>query len=58
MENHANNAKGATLCGTLICVCCNLHPDDLIRTVVLAGLGALVSFLVSMGMKKILEWLE
>ena len=44
--------------GTLISVFCNLHPEDIVKTITLAGLGTIVSFLVSMLMKTIFEWFK
>jgi len=44
--------------GTLISIFCNLHPEDVVKTITLAGLGTIVSFLVSILMKRIFEFFK
>jgi len=44
-----------TVCGTAITVVANLGSDDIIKTVVLAALGAVVSFCVSWLLKCLVE---
>ena len=52
------STKAGTIGGTLISIFCNLHKEDVAGTVTLAGLGALVSFLVSILMKAIYKWFK
>ena len=46
--------KSGTAGGTALVVLLNISGDDLVRTVVLGALGAVVSFLVSWVMKWVL----
>lgn len=48
-----NSLQLGTFGGTFLCILPNLHSEDVVRTVVLAGIGALVSFFVSV----LLKWL-
>ncbi len=50
--------KAGTIGGTLISIFCNLHQEDIAKTITLAGLGAIVSFLVSITMKAIYRWFK
>jgi len=50
--------KAGTIGGTLTGIFCNLHQEDIAKTIVLAGLGAIVSFLVSIAMKVIFRWFK
>ncbi len=54
--NHST--KAGTIGGTLISIFCNLHQEDIAKTITLAGLGELVSFLVSILMKAIYRWFK
>ncbi len=51
--NHTHNLLIDTVCGTALAVILNLGSEDVIKTVVLAALGAVVSFSVSC----LLKWL-
>jgi hypothetical protein len=46
-----STTKVATACGTLLTFFGNIHTEDIIKTVVLSVIGAIVSFFVSIGMK-------
>jgi len=37
--------------GTLLTIFANIHSSDIIKTVVLASIGAVVSFVISVGLK-------
>ena len=52
------STKAGTIGGTLISIFCNLHQEDIAKTITLAGLGAIVSFLVSITMKAIYRWFK
>jgi mannitol-specific phosphotransferase system IIBC component len=43
--------KAGTIGGTFLTVAANIHNDDMIKTIVLAAIGAIVSFSVSLLMK-------
>lgn len=53
MEQVPNNmsTKAGTAGGTLLVVLVQIAPEEIVKTIVLAGLGAVVSFAVSVGMK-------
>jgi hypothetical protein len=42
--------------GTLTALLLNVTSSDVIKTVVLAGIGAMVSFIMSQLLKKIVRW--
>lgn len=44
-----------TVFGTVLTVMMNISSDDIVKTVVLAALGAVVSFSVSLFMKWLIE---
>lgn len=50
-----NSVKTGTVGGTLITIIANLHLEDLVKTVILALVGALVSFGSSYLLKKLLS---
>ena len=54
--NHST--KAGTIGGTLVSIFCNLHKEDIAKTITLAGLGAIVSFLVSVTLKIIFRWFK
>lgn len=45
-----------TVTGTVVAMVVNLGGEDVIRTIVTAGIGAVVSFVVSMGLKGLIDW--
>lgn len=53
-----NTMKAGTLSGTLLSILGNLHHEDLLKTAILAGIGAFVSFLVTLMMKAIIKYLK
>jgi hypothetical protein len=50
-----NTTKAGTLGGTLLTIFANISSADLIKTSVLAGLGAIVSFGVTLGLKMLIR---
>jgi len=50
---HPSFLKTGTAGGTLTILFANIHTDDLVKTVVLAAVGATVSLVVSFVLKKI-----
>jgi hypothetical protein len=53
-----NTTKAGTISGTLLTIIGNLHSEDLIKTAMLAGIGALVSFTVTLAMKLLMKWFK
>ena len=49
-NNHGGTVAG-TVGGTLLTIFANIHSDDVIKTIVLASIGAVVSFVISIGLK-------
>lgn len=61
MSTHNNIESGTilgTVCGTALTVIVNIGSSDMIKTVVLAALGALVSFSVSLFLKWLVKKLK
>jgi hypothetical protein len=55
MMTTSNHTLTSTVGGTFLSVLPNLHSDDLIKTSVLAVLGAVVSFIVSLALKSLFK---
>ncbi len=53
-----NTTKTGTITGTLISILGNLHHEDLLKTAILAAIGAIVSFLVSLSLKAIVKYFK
>ncbi|NLZ46798.1 MAG: hypothetical protein GX896_08925 [Clostridiales bacterium] len=49
------NVYAGTFGGILLSVFSNLFLEDIVRTAVLAGVGAIVSFVVSVGLKFLIK---
>lgn len=60
MEQHFfdNTTKAGTVSGTLLTIFVNIFSEDLIKTALLAAVGALVSFLVTISLKAIARRLK
>jgi len=50
-----NHTLMGTAGGTFLSVLPNLHSEDLLKTVILAALGAIVSFIISMLLKYLIK---
>ena len=50
-----NTTKTGTAGGTLLTVLANISGDDILKTVVLAAIGAVVSFWITLGMKFLIK---
>ena len=48
--------KTGTIGGTLTIILANINSGDVIKTAVLAAVGALVSFVISFLLKKLVKW--
>jgi hypothetical protein len=51
----SNHTLTGTVGGTFLSVLPNLHSEDVFKTVVLASIGAIASFIVSMALKILLK---
>ncbi len=54
MESNTGT-KAGTVGGTLLTICYNIHSEDVAKTIVLAGIGAVVSFVVSLLLKTLFK---
>ena len=50
-----NGTKAGTIGGTLLTIVANIKSEDVLKTIVLAGVGAVVSFFVSLGLKYLVK---
>ena len=50
-----NHTLMGTAGGTFLSVLPNLHSEDVLKTVILATLGAIVSFIISMTLKYLIK---
>jgi len=53
-----NHAKAGTVSGTLLTIFANIHSDDLLKTAILAAIGATVSFSVTLLLKIAIKHLK
>ena len=53
-----NHAKAGTVSGTLLTIFANIHSDDLLKTAILAAIGAAVSFSVTLLLKIAIKHLK
>ena len=52
---HSNSTVIGTAGGTFLSVVPNLHSEDVLKTIILAALGAIVSFVISMLLKYLIK---
>jgi hypothetical protein len=50
-----NHTFMGTVGGTFLSVLPNLHSEDVLKTIILAALGAIVSFIISMLLKYLIK---
>lgn len=53
-----NTTKAGTAGGTLLSIFANINNEDIVKTIVLAGIGAIVSFAVTVLLKLLLKRLK
>jgi hypothetical protein len=53
MTNHTNPTLIGTAGGTFLSVVPNLQSEDIVKTIILATIGAIVSFTISLLLKSI-----
>lgn len=59
VETSANgNVCAGTFGGLLLTVFSNVFVEDMMRTIILAVIGAVVSFVVSLTLKNLIRWLK
>ena len=51
----AGSTKAGTIGGTLLILFINLHTEEVLKTAILAAIGAVVSFIISMVLKLLIE---
>ncbi len=57
MQPHADiNLKMGFAGGTLLSFIANINAEDVLRTLLLSAIGAIVSFAISLGLKAALHW--
>lgn len=52
---HSNTTLVCTASGTFLSVLPNLHSEDVLKTIILATLGAIVSFIISLLLKFLIK---
>jgi len=52
---HSNSTAIGTAGGTFLSILPNLHSEDVLKTIVLATLGAIVSFTISLVLKLLIK---
>lgn len=50
-----STTRAGTAGGTLLTIFANISSEDLIKTGILAGIGAVVSFFVTLGLKLLIK---
>ncbi|WP_276503186.1 hypothetical protein [Terrimonas pollutisoli] len=55
MNEHSYTRTG-TVGGTITILLANINSGDVIKTAVLAGVGAVVSFILSLLLKQLVKW--
>ncbi|WP_276504437.1 hypothetical protein [Terrimonas pollutisoli] len=54
--NEHSYTKTGTVGGTITILLANINSGDVIKTAVLAGVGAVVSFVLSLLLKELVKW--
>lgn len=54
--NETTHTRAGTAGGTLTILLANINSADLLKTIVMAGTGAVVSYSISFVLKKIVRW--
>ena len=56
--HHDNTTSAGTLTGTVFTVCAMIDTHDYLKTIILAFVGAFVSFVVTLVLKKVMKRFE
>lgn len=51
-----STTRAGTATGTLFTIVANIRGEDLVRTAILACIGAVVSFCVTLALKALVRW--
>ncbi len=54
--NANNTIRNGTLGGTLLTIVATINQEDIFKTAILAAVGAVVSFAVSLLLKRVVKW--
>jgi ABC-type sulfate transport system permease component len=57
-EYFDKTTRSGTITGTLLTIASNIRSEDLVKTAMLAAVGALVSFLVTLLLKVVVRWIK
>ena len=57
-QDFDHSTKAGTACGTLLTIFANIKSEDLIKTAVLAGVGAVISFTITLVLKRLIRKLS
>ena len=55
-QSFISGTKMGTMGGTITIILANIRTADLLKTIILAALGATVSFVVSLLLKYVMKW--
>lgn len=59
MNQHFDNTtKAGTAGGTLLTIFANISSEDILKTVILAAIGAVISFTVTISLKALIKRLK
>ena len=54
--NEPTHTKATTIGGTLTILLANINSADIVKTMIMAAIGAAVSFIISQVLKRIVIW--
>lgn len=54
--NETTHTRSTTIGGTLTILLVNINSSDVIKTMVMAAIGATVSFIISQVLKVVMRW--
>ncbi|HEX7905830.1 MAG TPA: hypothetical protein VF487_18290 [Chitinophagaceae bacterium] len=54
--HESNHTKAGTFGGVLTILLANINSSDIVKTMVMAAIGAIVSFVISHALKKVMQW--
>ena len=57
-ERMDNGTKAGTVGGTLLTIIANIKSEDVLKTIILAAVGAVVSFVISVALKYVANILK
>ena len=54
--NETIHTRATTIGGTMTIILANIHSEDIVKTMVLGAIGATVSYVMSLVIKKVVSW--